>query len=36
MDGDGCITRISNKKYYPYGISFISANYECVKQMKEI
>ena len=26
MDGDGCITLLSNQKYNPYGISFVSAN----------
>lgn len=36
MDGDGCISIFSNKKYNPYGISFVSANKQCVEQMKDI
>lgn len=36
MDGDGCITYIKSHVYNPYGISFVSANLECVKQMKKI
>lgn len=36
MDGDGCITLLSNQKYNPYGISFVSANLQCVEQMKKI
>lgn len=36
MDGDGCITEISTRNYNPYGISFVSANKQCVEQMKNI
>lgn len=36
MDGDGSIIFLKTKKYNPYGISFVSANYNCIKQMKEI
>lgn len=36
MDGDGCITLLNHQQYNPYGISFVSANLECVKQMKKI
>lgn len=36
MDGDGCITLLNHQKYNPYGISFVSANLQCVEQMKEI
>lgn len=36
MDGDGCITFAKSHIYNPYGISFVSANEECVKQMKQL
>lgn len=36
MDGDGCITKLTTQKYNPYGISFVSANLECVQQIKKL
>lgn len=36
MDGDGCITILSNRIYNPFAISFTSGNKECVEQMKTI
>ena len=36
MDGDGCITILKTKKYYPYGIEFTSANKTCVEQVRQI
>ena len=36
IDGDGCITILNRKVANPFGITFISANYECTKQMREI
>lgn len=36
MDGDGCITLLQRKISNPYGLAFVSANYDCVKQMREI
>ena len=31
MDGDGCITESKSHMYNPYGISFVSANLQCVQ-----
>jgi hypothetical protein len=37
MDGDGCITFINDpNRTNPYGISFVSANRNCVEQIKKI
>ena len=36
MDGDGCITKLSRQVKNPFGISFVSANLECVQQMKTL
>lgn len=36
MDADGCISIRSNRRYYPYIISFVAKNKKCVEQMKEI
>lgn len=36
MDGNESIILLNTKKYNLYGISFVTANYECAKQMKEI
>lgn len=36
MDGDGCITLLQRQISNPYGLAFVSANLECVQQMKKL